>query len=622
MCGIAGYIDFGHKSDEQDLREMIDSLKHRGPDDSGVEVFSCGDSKVGLSHARLSIIDLSHAGHQPMTRNGLSIVFNGEIYNYKEVRAELIKLGHSFVSDSDTEVILCSFQEWGTDCVKRFIGMFAFVVIDKTSRKAYFFRDRVGVKPLFIYRNNDLLLFASELKAFHKHSGFTKEVDPSVLRDFFDLGYVNERNCIFKKVTKVKPGTFLEYSLEDRSIVEKCYWNPQDYFKGSKNKLTYNEAKDELHNLMKSAFKYRMVSDVPVGVFLSGGYDSTAVAAILQSDSSKTLKTYTIGFDSGNNEAPFASKTAKILGTDHHEYICSSEEAKEIIPELPYYYDEPFGDSSAIPTVLVSRFAKKHVTVALSADGGDELFAGYDRYALLEKYYSIIESFPNKMGNLTGALLNASRPFLSEAKKHQIESFKAALSASNAKNKRAILYDAMQRMPNSISTELLLNSENRNSGNIAPDIIDYKELPLLNDFTEYLPGDILTKVDRATMSVALEGREPFLDHRIFEFAASLPYDFKSGNGQTKRILKDIVHGYVPEQEMNRPKSGFSIPLSNWFKSDLKSLLFDTLKSSDTGMYLNENYVSKVLEDFEGDKLHYKPLIWKLLMFSLWQKKWG
>lgn len=624
MCGITGFIDFWHSSSIEVLGNMVRTLHHRGPDDHGTELFDCGNARIGLGHARLSIIDLSPAGHQPMSRGHLAIVFNGEIYNYKEIQQELIKKGYEFSSDSDTEVILHAFAEWGVHCVNRFIGMFAFVLINKKEAKAYFFRDRAGVKPLFIYQNKDLFLFASELKAFHVHPDFEKEIDREVLPDYFDLGYIPGNQCIFKNVQKLTPGSYLTLDLASQKVNKMVYWDAAEFYARPKFALTYAEAREQLHELLQSAFQYRMVADVPVGVFLSGGYDSTAVAAILQQNSNQQLKTFTIGFEHGNNEAPYAHETAKYLGTDHYEYTCTTKEAQDIIPELPYYFDEPFGDSSAIPTVLVSQFAKKHVTVALSADGGDELFSGYNRYAELQRYEQMLKKIPVGLaplmklgGNLAGAFLGAPRSY-------QLTTAASALKIKDRLIRRSFLYDKMHRMPQSIHTGLLRNNEYPHMGfGNSWNFNDKKNFPLLHDFKRYLPDDILTKVDRATMSVSLEGREPLLDHRILEFAAGLPYEYKRRGNCGKRILKEITHQYLPKSMLDRPKTGFRVPLTQWLRNDLNKELQHDLQRSNVNLYgvLNPAGVEEVYNNFRNRNLHYIPLLWRIWMLQKWLKVW-
>lgn len=625
MCGIAGFVDFKHSSDNGQLERMVKQLNHRGPDASGTKIIELDSARIGLGHARLSIIDLSSLGHQPMAFEHLYIVFNGEIYNYKEVRNELCQKGRCFRTNSDTEVILQAYDEWGPQCVNKFIGMFAFAILDTRNSTLEFFRDRAGVKPLFLYLGENVLLFASELKSFHEHPSFAKQINRQVLHAYLNSGIIKGSQSIFENVEKLEPGTHLHIDLRTGKKSYSIYWDAASFLNEGISSISYEDAVEELHSLLISACKYRMVSDVPVGVFLSGGYDSTAVTSILAAYSAERIKTFTIGFEVGNNEAPFARETAKRLGTDHHEYTCTTADAQEIIPNLPFYYDEPFADSSAIPTILVSQFARKKVTVALSADGGDELFAGYTRYQDVADHFIRLK----KLG-LTGKLAmqmacSFGGAILPLKYRHQFEGAVKSIGRKNDVEAFKLLYDVMHRIPKQYHNLIVGTDNYRAYGSSYDQMVTYdlRNYPLLHDFTHYLPDDILTKVDRATMSVSLEGREPLLDHRLFEFAAKLPYEYKRNGIHGKRILKEIVHKYVPAEVMERPKTGFSIPLTHWFKTDLRPLLQDTLAFDNvkkSGL-MKPEVVQKILHDFDNDKLHYKPLIWKILMLQMWAEKW-
>lgn len=627
MCGITGFVDFNGQSNKEVLNNMIETLNHRGPDSKGTILINLENSTVGLGHARLSIIDLSDAGHQPMKFQQYTLVFNGEVYNYKEIRSILLQKGYEFQSHSDTEVVLHAFSEWGKNCVNKFIGMFAFVIFDEKERKLIAFRDRVGVKPLYYYYNEGIFLFASELKAFHQHNKFKKSINYSAVHTYFDLGYIPAPHCIFKNTYKLNPGSSLELTLDDNKIETSVYWNPVSFYQKPKLEDSFEETKEELNDLLKSAFNYRMVADVPVGIFLSGGYDSTAVAAILQKESNQQLKTFTIGFEKGNNEAPFAKDSANYLDTDHYEYSCTTKEAQDIIPQLSYYFDEPFADSSAIPTMLVSKFAREHVTVALSADGGDELFAGYSRYGQLESHLKRLDKIPSGFHRLSAFSASMASKLLPESlahKKHHLLGV-AGVLVLDPSNRNSNLYKQMHLLPKKYH-EVLFDKPHETTSTPFDDLYeigDSREHSLLTDFQCYLPDDILVKVDRSTMAASLEGREPFLDHRILEYVAQLPYDFKRKNGEGKSILKEIVHQYVPKKMLDRPKSGFSIPLNEWFSGDLNELLMDTLSTDKLKVQgvFKVNTVSEILKQFNSGKLHYKPLIWKLLMFQMWYDKW-
>ena len=628
MCGITGFIDYRKKTSDSVLDKMVATLKHRGPDDCGTACYLEDQAIIGLGQTRLSVIDLSPAGHQPMKFRNLSVIYNGEIYNYRELKKELQDCGHQFKCTSDTEIILHAFYEWGPECVEKFIGMFAFVIYDKKQKKVFAFRDRAGVKPFYYYQNADLLLFGSELKALMKHPVFEKEIDRGALRSYFDFGYIPTPYCIFENTRKLEPGSYLVYDIEKRRGEQQIYWCSNEYYRHPKLKIDYEEAKEELHSLLKSSFQYRMVADVPVGVFLSGGYDSTAVAAILQSGKSTKLNTFTIGFEEGNNEAPFAKKTAAFLGTNHHEYTCTSREAQDIIRTLPYYYDEPFADSSAIPTILVSRFARKYVTVALSADAGDELFAGYNSYPDLIRKLKWLNRIPDVLKQPASKLfagLSSRIPTSKPAFKHKLDGLSKALNR-NQFQQAADLF----RMANSLP-ELYMHSlfnmnpeEYKTKFNLDPSGFHNEvDIALAVDYQSYLQNDILTKVDRATMSVSLEGRDPLVDHRLLEFSARLPFEYKYDGNSTKKILKDIVHEYVPREMMNRPKSGFTLPIYSWLRGDLSHLIDEYMNKKElsvSGLF-DVSFLLNQIKLFRNNKLHYSPFIWKLLMFQMWYKKW-
>lgn len=628
MCGISGYIDFNKKTAEDTLESMIAMLHHRGPDDRGVEHFSFPECLVGLSQARLSIIDLSAAGHQPMHYQQLSVVFNGEIYNFKEIKKELEELGHQFISQSDTEVILHAFSEWGVKCVKRFIGMFAIVLLDKEAEKVYYFRDRAGVKPFYYYWKDGLMLFSSELKAFHKHPQFKKIIDPAALKLYLDFGYIPSPYTIFQDCHKLMPGKYLSLDLHTKQIEIQSYWELHSFYKKEESAISFSEAKKELHQLLKSACEYRMIADVPVGIFLSGGYDSSAVTAILQSNRSSKIKTFTIGFKDGNNEAPHAKKIAQHLGTDHFEYYCTTKEAQEIIPELPFIYDEPFADSSAIPTFLVSKIARQEVTVALSADAGDEVFAGYNNYPLMMNYANRLNKIPDSMKAIAGKVMKLGSyltPVSKLSLKHKL--YGAGFAIKKDKNQQiADLLWKASTLPNEYVDNLLIQANTTYSTGYQTDTSLHRDelsVMLAIDYDMYLQNDILTKVDRATMAVSLEGREPLLDHRLLEFAAGLPTAYKFDGVTGKKILKEIVHEYIPKEWMDRPKSGFSLPIYKWLNEELSYLLDEYLSEQAIAAsnIFNPSFVNQLVQSFKGGNLHYKTLIWKLLMFQMWYKKW-
>lgn len=632
MCGISGFIDFNKRTERQVLERMNRTLAHRGPDGEGYGLFDHSKAAVGLGHRRLSIIDLTEGGKQPKAFGQLHITFNGEIYNYAEIKKELEQKGHQFNSHSDSEVILHAFTEWGHSALQKFIGMFAFVMYDEARGKIFACRDRAGVKPLFYYWKNGLFLFGSELKAVLQHPEFVKEIDTNAAAAFMQYGYVPTPHCIFKNTFKLKPGHFLELDLTGRTLQTEQYWNVYDAYNKPILDISLPEAITETEKILTNAFQYRMVSDVPVGVFLSGGYDSSCVTALLQKDNTEKIKTFTIGVpDAGLNEAPFAKEIAARLGTDHTEYYCTQKEALEIVPQLPYFYDEPFADSSAIPTSLVSRIAREKVTVALSADAGDEIFAGYNRYDYMIRYGSKLQSIPAVLRKSAAAVMDMvpannipllNKKYLFYSRYEKLKTFLKNPSEKNIlKNiTRQMSDDSVSVLFKDQVNELYsaFDSEELNAAN-------YSKLSYMMaiDYQTYLLDDILQKVDRATMSVSLEGREPFLDQRIIEWAAQLPLEFKYNKGNKKFLLKEIVHKYLPKQMMDRPKMGFGIPIADWLQNDLKPFVdqyFDESFISKQNIFDMEE-VKRIKKSFYQGKVERAEKIWFLLMFQMWYDKW-
>ena len=621
MCGISGFCDFNKKLDKNNLREMTDILHHRGPDDSGYSFHETEDFNVGLGHRRLSILDLSKHGHQPMKYENLEIVYNGEIYNFKEIRKELEQESYSFESNSDTEVILKAYHKWGVQAVHKFNGMFSIAIYDVSKNKLILIRDRVGVKPLYYYKYNNIFLFASELKSFYKLKHFKKDIDMSSVQEYLKFGYIPQPLTIFKNTYKLEAGKYLEYNLQTKVLKIETYWSIDKFYEKEKLDISFTEALNTTEELLKSSFKYRMVSDVPVGVFLSGGYDSSAVSAILQANSVKKIKTFTIGFkEEKYNEAIYAKKVSEHLGTEHYEYYLSQKDALDILPTLAEIYDEPFGDSSAIPTIMVSQFAKKYVSVSLSADGGDELFSGYPSYKNIYDLYEKFNKF-NKFHSL-GNIDKIINPYqISKYLKiYNLEGkfYKFCELLRNSKSPSKF-YDSNTKYFYDIEIEQLLKCDYQSSALYHENSI---ENMLSHSFKTYLNDDILTKVDRATMSVSLEGREPLLDFNLIEYVAQLPINYKQNGNETKYLLKEIVHKYIPKEMMDRTNMGFSIPIFEWFKDELKIYFEEYLskKSINESEIFDYEYIEKLKNSyFNGVGNPHK--LWLILMFQMWWYKW-
>ena len=615
MCGIAGFIDFSLRLGVENLRSMTDTLTHRGPDASGYEVLRSDHAVIGLGHRRLSIIDLSDLGRQPMTKHGLIITYNGEIYNYEEIRENLVAKGYRFRSRSDTEVILSAFDCWGVDSIHKFIGMFAFVLYDKAGGKVYVFRDRAGVKPLYIYWKENLLLFSSELKAFHKIAGFDKDLDLDALGLYFQFGYVPTPHCIFKNCSKLRQGHYLEVLIEKRQLSYKKYWDVFDYAIDGDSRYGEEDYSQKTEELLVSACNYRMVSDVPVGVFLSGGYDSSLVTALIQRHHQSSVRTYTIAFEEDDfNESKHAREIASYLGTNHQEMTCSIEEGKKIIPIIPEISDEPFGDSSLIPTFLVSRLARKEVTVAISSDGGDEQFVGYNRYQkalLLSKLIRFSPSHFNKIISVCGTRVSPSNRI---HRKIWDTLYDSRISNVAVIQRQNLFRNEVMNLllDDDLKYQIGLNtSSNELNGLFA------------GDYQFYMQDDVLVKVDRSTMATSLEGREPLLDHRLAEWIMQVPVDVKYKGQVLKYLLKKITHKYIPKELIERPKKGFSVPVVSWLHGDLNELLLNYLDGNriDRQGIFNNVFIKEQQARFSNYNPVSSVFIWHMLVFQIWYDRW-
>lgn len=629
MCGIAGFFDGLSIMSIGDLSTITDQLYHRGPDSSGLffrEIEEFGN--LGLGHRRLSILDLSESGNQPMEYDGLSLVFNGEIYNFREIRLQLELEGYSFMSNTDTEVVLKAFHHWGLNCAQHFIGMFAFAIFDSTKNKLYLCRDRFGVKPLFYLEDGRSIIFASELKSIVRVRGSKLNLSHTSLRSYFQYGYVIGPSTIYQEVKKMTPGSWLEYDLGCKTMSITSYWSTEQVFKkGHTWNGSFQDAVNFGELLIKHACEYRLVSDVPVGVFLSGGYDSSLVAAILQRDRRERLNTFTIGFDEkGFDESVYAKQIARYIGTEHHDYRLSQRDVLDLVPGMANYFDEPLADSSIFATFALSKFARSHVKVALSADGGDEFFGGYNKYDSYFQFKRIVDRISPQL--LTGInhicqilyRYNLNERLISSTKLSKLND----LVFSTCPEEILSVFSSI--FSNQELDSLILNKGNENVLNMKC-ITEISELSkILNyDINSYLRDDVLVKVDRCTMAYGLEGREPLLDHRVFEWAASLPDDFKYNINKGKKIvIKEIVHRYLPKEIMERPKSGFGIPIESWLRRNLSSLIDEFLCESEIRRQaiLNYNFIFELRKRYEkGDDRVYMQL-WTILIFQIWSSKWN
>lgn len=573
MCGISGFISKKRITVEQ-LIAMNDTMLHRGPDDSGAEIFAAADGySVGLAQRRLSIMDLSPLGHQPMhaADGRVSIVYNGEIYNFKELKQELS--GYPFRSQCDTEVILAAYEKWGIGCVERFNGMFAIALFDRETQELYLVRDRIGKKPLYYWKDGENLVFASELKPIMACPGFPKKIDRSVLPTYLYQQYIPEPDTIFENVKKLEPGMILRFCAQGGDMENVRYWSIADsYQKGIADPVTdYGEAKEQLKSLLQKSVRRRMEADVPLGAFLSGGYDSSLVTALAQEAGSAPVKTFSIGFaEKEYDESGYAAEVAKYIGTDHTSQVITEGDMLELVDSIPTYFDEPMADSSQIPSMLVAALARKKVTVALSGDGGDEFFCGYQMYEKL--------ALAQKLDGLGGMVYGASRlPGIARLGLLEKLPFSVRTIAQNRdpRYKTQLCSDKYL----SCVKALTGTDEVRFDRETAYGVKDWQIRRMLLDMDTYLPGDILSKVDRATMKYSLEARCPVLDRDVMEYSFRLPHSFKNHKGCQKYILKDIAYDYIPKELLERPKTGFSVPMDKWLRGPLKEKLTDYASES-------------------------------------------
>jgi asparagine synthase (glutamine-hydrolysing) len=638
MCGIAGILDPAGV-DPEIIARMTRSLAHRGPDDEGIWIDA--EAGIGFGHRRLSIIDLSAAGHQPMhsPAGRYVLTFNGEIYNYLDIRAELEAAGHmvQWRGHSDTEILLAGFDFWGIKAtLQRASGMFAFAVWDRQERALTLARDRLGEKPLYYGRQrpDGPFLFGSELKALAQHPGFEPEIDRAALGLFVRYLAVPAPHSIYRGISKLMPGTMLTVRSDGEAVAE-TYWSGAEVaLSGAADPidLAPDAAADELEKMLDRAVGRQMVSDVPLGAFLSGGVDSSSVVAIMQKLSARPVKTFTVGFHERDyNEAEHAKAVARHLGTDHTELYVSPAEAMDVIPRLPGMYDEPFADSSQIPTHLIAALARQHVTVALSGDGGDELFGGYDRYLLTQGFWSRIAGIPGPIRAVAGRVLTlipaeawtglgtAASGLLPRAMRLQRLGDKVHKGASMLSSETLDeLYDYMLSMWRDPSAVVIGSGDPPGIAQAQLGTLDGVERMMAQDMLGYLTDDILVKVDRAAMAVSLETRVPLLDPEVVSFAWRLPLDFRIRGGTTKWLLRQVLYRHVPASLIERPKMGFGIPLESWLRGPLRDwaeALIDERRLRDEGYFKPDAVHQEWAKLLRGPTNSHK--MWTILMFQSW-----
>ncbi len=642
MCGIAGFLDPKRRSGDNELRAlaagMAAALRHRGPDAEGVWV----DAGAGLAlgHARLSIIDLSPAGAQPMvSASGRFVVsYNGEIYNARELRAELERSGHIFRGHSDTEVMVEGFARWGVRAtVERLIGMFAFAVFDREDRVLTLGRDRLGIKPLYWGHADGRVIFASELKALKTLPNFDAKIDRQALGAYLCTGYVPAPASIYCGIEKLEPGMLLGID-EDGETRSDTYWSLLDVALEGRAALidaSDADARDALESVLSDAVTRRMVADVPLGVFLSGGIDSSTVTALMQANSTTPVKSFSVGFhEQAYNEATQAKAVAAHLGTDHTELYVTAAEAQAVVPKLPQIYDEPFADSSQIPTFLVSEMTRRHVTVALSGDGGDELFAGYNRYAQGLRLARMLRPLPRPVATCLASMIGAVPPSMWDRLFTMVpEALRPRLAGDKAQKLASVLGKGAGDYYRTLIASWG-DAWSLVEGAGAPSQPAFSEATRARfgdelswmqyaDSVTYLPDDILTKVDRASMAVSLEARVPLLDHRVVDFAWHLPDRFKVRDGQGKWLLRQVLQKYVPRDLVERPKMGFSVPIDAWLRGPLQGWAADLLDPAAmrrSGL-IDPGPVQEKWAEHQSGARNWQHFLWNVLMFEAWRREY-
>jgi asparagine synthase (glutamine-hydrolysing) len=625
MCGLIGFIDYKKKINPERFDDSIDKMHLRGPDARGARIHQADKYNVGLGHRRLSIIDLDQRANQPFYDEDLGIIFNGEIYNYKSLKDELLKLGIQFSTTSDTEVILKAYRQWGLDCVEKFLGMFAIGIYDVGKSKVVLLRDRLGVKPLYFYQDDQTMVFSSDAVSINYLLDNTLALDKRAIHGFFSLGFVPALHSIFEGIQKVKPGAYLEIDLNSKKTKQTQYWDLKEHI----SDLTYkSEDKKKLKTLLEDAVRLRLVSDVKVGSFLSGGLDSSYITKLLSDHSEQQLSSFTVGFHEDFDEAPHAKEVAELIGTAHTTYYLQPHDISDILLKYSNFFNEPFADNTCIPMLYLSQNSKNKVKVVVSSDGGDELFAGYYEYFTFLRYNRRLKKVPGVLRSTIKTIIRVLYTFCPNTSqlKSKLWKLKHIFDANSSRQLQNLLQFG-SRISHPVLKEVVDGNVLKQKFNYGPKLnnlntsSDLKKM-LYTDITESLVNKMLVKVDKSTMGASIEGREPLLDHRLFEFMFSYHEDNFIKNGTTKYRFREIINDeFEANNLLNKPKKSFETPLLKWLKEYYSDYIESELKSINKLKipYLSQDNLLKLWKAYHDIMNNQRELIWRAIVFIQWYK---
>lgn len=624
MCGLIGFIDYKKITTLENFDVAVDAMYLRGPDARGAEIFNFDKYNIGLGHRRLSIVDLDERSNQPMHFEKISLIYNGEVYNFKDIQSELIDLGYHFKTTSDTEVILKAYIQWGVSCVNKFIGMFSIVIFDKNLKKLFLIRDRLGVKPLYLYQDEDFFIFASETKAIIKLTQQKLKINKSALNGFFSLGYVPGNESIFENVHKVNPGTIVEIDITTKEIKNKSFWSIENFVEDSNR----DDITSKLKELLKDSVKLRLIADVDVGSYLSGGLDSSYITKLMEENHSGVLKSFTIGFNEKFNEAPHAKKVAEYIGTSHFTHYLNPEDVEDIIKNYSSFFDEPFSDDAGIPMLYLSKKSKETVKVVISSDGGDELFAGYNRYPRTVAINNKLQKIPKTFRKLIKKLSFVVYRLIPKNNKASVFFWRMnkIIDADNRLQLANLLFYGASipepELQKILSKDVLETRFDNKYYEYNQRVNSTLKQILITDIKERLVNQMLVKVDKSTMGASVEGREPLLDHRLFELLYSSDVSNFIKKGNKKHLFKSIIRNKFNNSEiLNKPKMGFETPVLKWLKDYYADYVESEIKSISKLKipYIEESKLLSYWNDYKKGNIHYQNLLWRSLIYINWYK---